>query len=162
MNRLAEFANPDDPDKWLESEYARRERLKLLRMVNQFHRTSQHFGESALDSMDWNELVKYGSCLMPDSKNVGIRVPLSTFYKRKLFYDIVTVNGSRYWQLNDLGKEYYAKRKPYLFQNLQNRLTCLSLDTGVKIDDDLSSYLWILVVVSSLIPVKNHNLFNPG
>lgn len=127
MIALAQYADPVSPDKWLESEYARRERNRLLRYVNQFHRQSQHFGESALSDLDFEQICRDGCVYVPDSSRVVIPVPLCTYYKRKLFYDLVEYNGSRYWMLNDLGLEYNERRKPFIYQNLCSRYECLRL-----------------------------------
>lgn len=125
MQRLAEYADPVSPDYWLEKEEARRERLKLLRMVNQFHRQSQHFGESALGDLDLNQLFRDGCLYMPDKKGVKIPIPFPTYYKRKLFYDLIEFNGSRYWVLNELGQQFKAVRYPEIRQRLIDRYECL-------------------------------------
>ena len=68
MSRLADYATADldlSASEWLETEFAHRERLKLLRYVNQFHRQSHHFGENALESIDLNDLSKTGCLFIP-------------------------------------------------------------------------------------------------
>lgn len=125
MYELAKFADPVSPDTWLDSEIARRERLKLLRYVNQFHRQSQHFGESAIGDIDLNQLFADGCLYMPDTKGVKIPVPLPMYYKRKMMFDLVEFNGSRYWVLNDLGKEYKQARKDEIFKRLVERYDCV-------------------------------------
>lgn len=122
------------PNEWLQCEEARRERLKLMRFVNQFHRQSQHFGESALSCVDLNRLFEDGCLFMPDCDNVKIAVPLSTYYKRKLFYELVEFNGSKYWQLNDLGVEYYEHRRSINFERLLSRYECINEQFNLNLD----------------------------
>lgn len=135
MWRLAEFVNPAVPSKWLESEEAHRERLKLSRYVNQFHRQSQHFGESALGDLDLNQVFEDGCIYMPDTKGVKIPIPLSTYYKRKLFQEQIMFNGSRYWQLTDLGRQYRDYRKTFTFENLVDRYRALVIQYQLPIKD---------------------------
>lgn len=91
---------------------------------------------------DYNELVKTGGALMPNSGSVKIRVPLSQYYKRKMFYDKVIVNGSQYWQLNELGLDYNAKRKPYLTKDLISRYEALLSHAHIKYDaSELADYV---------------------
>lgn len=108
MPEIAKQQCPDNPDEWLESELARRERLRLLRCVNQFHRQSQHFGETALAQLDLNQLEKDGCLYMPDSQGVKIPIPLPMYYKRKLCQELVNIDGSRYWVNTSYG-DYYCK-----------------------------------------------------
>lgn len=137
MLALANIADPVTPEKWLESELARRERLKLLRFVNQFHRQSQHFGESALADLDLNQLYKDGCLYMPDSQGLKIPVPLPMYYKRKLFYEQVEFNGSRYWQLTDLGLEYNNVRSTFTLDLLRRRYEAVKLQYHL---DDIDSF----------------------
>lgn len=142
MFELAKIADPVTPDKWLESELARRERLKLVRMVNQFHRQSQHFGETALRDIDLSQLLADGCVYMPDTKGLKIPVPLSTYYKRKLMYDLIEFNGSRYWVLNDFGKEYRDARHDIIYQRLVDRYDCIVRQYNLSFDAErLASYV---------------------
>lgn len=135
MNKLAEIADPVQPERWLESEAAHRERLKLLRYVNQFHRQSQHFGELALRDLDLNQLFRDGCLFMPDSQRVSIPIPLPTYYKRKLFQEKISFNGSQYWQLTDFGREYVEYRRQVARNQLINRFSAVAAEHHVnKID----------------------------
>ena len=136
--RMADYVCTDNSnftvDEWLESENCHREKLKLLRYVNQFHRQSQHFGESALEDIDLNQLYKDGCLFMPDSKHVKIAVSLSTYYKRKLFYELVEFNGRRYWQLNDEGLNYFRFRESFNFDRLFSRYDCVNAQYHLGLD----------------------------
>lgn len=110
----------DDSDKWLQSVHAQRVRMKLKRSVNQFHRQSQHFGENLLSSLDLGRLFEDGVIFMPSPKGVKVPVPLCTYFKRKLFYDLVVINGSRVWQLNKLGVQFRDYRRQKLIEQLAN------------------------------------------
>lgn len=134
MNRLAQIADPVSPSRWLESELSHRERLKLLRMVNQFHRQSQHFGESALRDLDLNVLYRDGCLYMPDTKGLVIPIPLPTYFARKLFYSLGEFNGSRYWYLNDEGKNYKRVRFAEIRKRLIDRYTCVCYDYNLNYD----------------------------
>lgn len=135
MWSMANFADPVSPENWLVSELAHREKLKLLRYVNQFHRQSQHFGESALEDIDLIQLYRDGCLYMPDTKGLMIPVPLPMYYKRKMFYEQIEFNGSRYWQITELGKEYNEQRKLYSRQRLIDRYTCLVHQYHLPIED---------------------------
>lgn len=135
MWNLANFADPVTPDKWLQTEFARRERLKLLRYVNQFHRQSQHFGESALGDLDLNELIRDGCLYMPDTSGIKIPIPLPTYYKRKLFQEQVEFNGAKYWQLTDFGKYYKDIRQPLTQKILEDRYWCVIHQYHLPITD---------------------------
>lgn len=144
MWRAAEYAcrqstdmscTPLQPEDWLSSEYAHRERLKLMRYVNQFHRQSQHFGEVALRDLDLNQLFRDGCLYMDDPNGVKIPVPLPSYYKRKLFYEQVSVNGSRYWQLTELGREYNSVRSSVSRDFLLDRYRSIVLQYRLPIND---------------------------
>ena len=143
MFRLATYADPVTPDKWLSSEAAHRERLKLSRYVNQFHRQSQHFGESALADIDLNQLERDGCLFMPDAQKLRIAVPLPMYYKRKLFYEQVEFNGSRYWQLTPAGVEFNNARRRYSMQRLVDRYNALVTQYNLPIRniEALASYV---------------------
>ena len=138
MWRLAEFVTKDSvedtPVDWLVTEEAHRERLKLMRFVNQFHRQSQHFGEIALRDLDLTQLFRDGCLWMPDSKNVSIPIPLPTYYKRKLFQEQVEFNGSRYWQLNDLGKDYVKYRRDIARVKLADTYRAVAAENHLYVD----------------------------
>lgn len=141
MHRMAEEADPISPSSWLETETAHKERLKLTRWVNQFHRQSQHFGETALRDLDLNQLYETGCLFMPDPNGVKIPIPLPTYYARKLFYEQVNVNGARYWQLNDEGIQYRKARHPLTLQRLIDRYQCIKDDYHLDIDaEKLANY----------------------
>lgn len=136
MFALANIADPVTPDKWLETEAAHRESLKLNRLVNQFHRQSQHFGESALADIDLNQLVRDGCLYMPDFRHIKIPIPLPMYYKRKLCFELVEFNGSRYWIPNEFGKEFTKLRKEYSFPRLVDRYSCVVKQHNLSIDPE--------------------------
>lgn len=143
MFRLAEFVcqpsddmsnTPLSPEDWLDTEEAHRERLKLLRYVNQFHRQSQHFGESALADLDLNQLFRDGCLYMPDPKGLKIPIPFPMYYKRKIFYDLVEYRGSRYWILNELGEQFKRVRYDEIRQRLIQRYECVCVANNLDYD----------------------------
>lgn len=97
---------------------------KLASEVNQFHVQSLHFGELALRDIDIDSLVVDGLLTMP-SHQVVSRVALPYYYSRKLFYDRYQLFGNYGWKLNEVGKDYKAKRLPYQLKQLQDRFRAL-------------------------------------
>lgn len=122
MNDFAKHLEPENPEQWLKSAAALRVRRKLVGSVNQFHRQSLHYGESALSDIDLNQLFNDGCLYMPHYKGVKVPILLPTYYKRKLFYRLVEVDGCKSWQLNELGLEYREARRKKLNRDLVGRL----------------------------------------
>lgn len=112
-------------ENWLSSVNARRMRSKIRRNLSQFHRQSQGFGASILQSIDLSQLYRDGCFYMPHFKRVKVPVKLSTYYKRKLFYDLIEVDGTRVWKLNDDGKKFQRLRQKNLSKMMLARYQCL-------------------------------------
>lgn len=131
-------------DSWLESAFAKRERQKLKRYVNQFHRQNQGFGLLALRDLDLSQYMNDGVLYMPDSKGLKIPVVMPTYYKRKLFSELITLNdGSRYWQLNSLGVEFRNRRKLAVIKSLKDRYDAYKLHYNMDFDSDsLADYVY--------------------
>ena len=105
----------------------------IAREVNQFHLQSLGYGELALRDIDIEQLSLDGTLMMPSHKIIS-RVALPTYYARKLFYDRIQINGAYGWQLNELGKEYRLRRKPFVIQRLVERLSALNELAGTSFD----------------------------
>lgn len=133
------------PDHWLESIHANRVRQTLKRRVNQFHRQSKHFGESLLECLDIKELFNKGCVFMPSPKGIRVPVPLSTYYKRKLFYDLCEIDGTKVWQLNELGIQYRDYRRQKLVDDLADTFKGVSCTYNLGFSDaeliDLADYV---------------------
>lgn len=134
MFRYAEKFSPNNIDVWLSSTHASRIRRVLNSVVTQFHRQSLHYGESALSDLDLSQLFHDGYLVMPHFRNVKVKVALPTYYKRKLFYRLVEIDGSKSWQLNDLGIEYRAKREKYLLADTQSRFQAVCIQHHLDFD----------------------------
>lgn len=65
-------------------------------------RTSKNFGLYLLTVTDYNDLVK-GVIQMPDKKYTVKDYSLPLYYDRKLFYDVVKVDGQPCYRLNEEG-----------------------------------------------------------
>lgn len=91
---------------WCGSYSGKKLKADLLRLVDQFHRQSQGFGLSALESVDLNELEKTGKLTMPDKNRVIRTIPLPKYYERKLYERLVTYDGVRVWEPTDDGMRY--------------------------------------------------------
>lgn len=84
---------------------------KVKRLVSQFNRQSQHFGEYALSQSDIDEIMETGQMAMPDRDKVVTHIPLPMYYSRKLFCtQVVLDDGRRVWIPTELGKQYRYKR----------------------------------------------------
>ena len=142
MFELAEKLAPDEPSRWLESVNAKRTRMKLARSINQFHRQSLHYGETALSELDIDSIMKTGKVIMPHFKGVKREISLPTYYKRKLFEELVEVDGSKMWQSTELGIQYIKARQPYLLRDLKNRFDCVITQFGLKFNAyELADYV---------------------
>lgn len=134
MNDFANRFEPENPEKWLNSVAALRIRRKLVSSVNQFHRQSLHYGESALQDLDLNKLFNDGVLYMPHFKGVKVPILLPTYYKRKLFYRLVEVDGCKSWQLTELGLEYKRVRQKKLNRDLVGRLQAVCIQHHLNYD----------------------------
>lgn len=119
---------------WSSSSHYWRVRESISRCVSQFHRQSTALGESALSDIDLIEVFKTGALKMPHSKFVVQSIPLPTYYKRKLFYQQLVVDGAMTWQPTELGYQYIEARKSARLQMLIDKLKALSNHISVKFD----------------------------
>lgn len=146
MDLCAKNISPESPDDWLDSDNAKHIKSDIKRRLVQFHSQSKHFGESFLNEFDLDEYLKYGCVFMPSPKGLKIPITLSTYYKRKLFYDLYEVDGTKTWQLNELGLEVREKRQKKLIQQLSDRFESYSLTyhLGISKDDCYSLADYVL------------------
>ena len=83
----------------------------VKRLVSQFHRQSQHFGEYALSQSDIDEIMQTGQMSVPDQTQVVKHIPLPMYYSRKLFCTQIKLDdGRRVWIPTELGKKYRYRR----------------------------------------------------
>ena len=108
-------------------------REKIVRAVNQFHLQSLGFGSFALRDLDLNAIFR-NEIYMPSTQYVVQRINLPMYYKRKIFYELVEVNGSKIWNLTDFGKQYKNHLLPILQQRLAERLSNLAKLAHIDID----------------------------
>ncbi|MBO7734943.1 MAG: hypothetical protein J6S67_20445 [Methanobrevibacter sp.] len=132
MNEIAEKFE----DGWLESFNATLVKEKIKRNINQFHRQSTHFGESALALMDITEVMQKGKLNIVDNKKVVMSIPLPTYYKRKLFYKLVLVDDAPIWTPTELGYQYLKLRETQLFEDMRHRYEAAMLQAKVSYDSD--------------------------
>lgn len=83
---------------------------ELKRTINQYHRQSQGFGLSYLNTLDassYSAIMDKGICTLEDKDDIILTIPLPLYYKRKLFYKYSKDDdGSVVWIPNNLGKQY--------------------------------------------------------
>lgn len=130
------------PDEWLSTRHADRVRFQLIRRANQFHRQSTEFGAYALESLDVSQLFKTGSLYLPDSTNIVLPIGLPMYYKRKLFYKLVEVDGSKLWIPTEFGLEYLKVRESYNKKYLIDNLSAVKVQYHLSFDEiALSDYV---------------------
>lgn len=96
---------------WASSPAGRHARITLRHKIDQFHRQSRGFGLSALRHVDLPYLFATGCLSVPDPNKVRVDVPLPIYYKRKLFYELISdVDGVNMWSPTSLGLQYLRRR----------------------------------------------------
>lgn len=85
-------------------------KVMLLNLMSQFHLQSKGFGLQYLSSSEFNldEVMSTGMVTMvtPDNLEIFRSIPIPMYYQRHLFQEQVNLDGKRFWQLNELGKEF--------------------------------------------------------
>lgn len=99
----------DDLDAWFKRNNAdltpRKVRIRRLRSrIGQFHRQSLGFGLSAIKHIDVDDVVARGYLVYQPYGSLPLKVPLSTYFKRKLLQECIYIGTKPVWQLNDDGK----------------------------------------------------------
>lgn len=115
------------------SEFGKKLYRNLRKKINQFHLQSLGFGASALGDVDINELIETNILTIPDSSKIVMRIGLPMYYKRKIFYDRIKIDGRWFWQFNKLGLMYADKRKADLLRSLELQYKAVELNTGIEI-----------------------------
>lgn len=129
-------------DGWLDSVHAKRVRLRYSTLVNQFHSQSLGYGAIALRDMDIKSIIDTGVLNMPDSRKVHLSIPIPMYFKRKLFYEVIQVDGSMIWCPTELGRDYLISREKRLFNNLVARFVAKNHQCKVNFDaDKLADYV---------------------
>lgn len=123
---------PDED--WLSSVNASRVRQRLKRLCNQFHRQSTQFGASALADIDLANLFQCGTLWMPDADCVLKPIGLPTYYKRKLFFELVGVDGTFTWQPTEDGIRYLKAREADSLNRLADRFEAAACHLGSYVD----------------------------
>ena len=134
--QCAKHISPENPESWINSDNARHVKAGLKRQLCQFHSQSKHFGESYLSEFDLDSYLENGCIYMPSSKGLKIAIPLSTYYKRKLFYQLCEIDGAKTWQLNDVGKYVKSILSVKLIERLSDRFKSASLTYQLQLTDD--------------------------
>lgn len=136
------FPTLDEFEKSLEG----REVYKRLRShINQFHRQSLGFGASILGDLDLNDIIKTNVVSLPDKDSIVLRLGLPTYYKRKLFYQLIDVDGQKIWSPTELGLEYLDYRKNDLKERLFDSYKLLH-NYGIELSESEISELVDYVV----------------
>lgn len=86
---------------------------ELIRNIGMFHRQSHGYGLSYLENIKDDELrfiYENGACRIIDDKKVKVTIPLPLYYKRKLYYTCVKVDGKYKWIPTPKGLYYIENR----------------------------------------------------
>lgn len=110
-NRLSSLSKYIDDDEY----------NSVKRNIDMFHRQSQGFGISFLDTLTrekYAQIVNDGTVNIHDSDEVVVTLPLPMYYKRKLFYNLLRDDeGHYFWQPNTDSIDYLEKAQ---FRNINN------------------------------------------
>lgn len=135
-----------DPKSFEGREFAR----ELKRNASNFHLQSKGFGSDFLKYNDYNDVIENGIIRCPDSVTTLRMIPLPTYYRRKLFYDLVKdFRGKRCWKLNQLGirlkyrdVEQNIHRLAVRFSDWNTNLsTYVGNDDYQRVNDIVNGYL---------------------
>lgn len=107
-----------------------------MRHIGQFHRQSTGFGSSLLRDLDIEQVFKDGLVRVKDNEKVVLSIPLPIYYKRKLFYERLEVDGTIIWSPNELGIQYLEAQRKRLLDQLKLRYTAASAQIKQPIDVD--------------------------
>lgn len=145
MFEMAEYRKRhglDQKKEWMNSLEGQMFRESLMRHIGQFHRQTTGFGSSLLQDLDINEVFQDGLLRVKDNEKVVLSIPLPTYYKRKLFYERIEVDGSVVWSPTDLGVQYLESQRKRLLGQLKLRYTAAAAQLNQTIDvDSLSKYV---------------------
>lgn len=124
---------------------------KVYNRVKMFHRQSQHFGEYALSQPEIDKWLSDGMFAMPDGDTIVRHIPMPMYYARKCFsVQKKRADGSRYWELTELGKRYRYRRSFTTVANVAQRYedwyrnlhtTLITPQDAIKLPDGQSFYL---------------------
>lgn len=128
---------------WSNSSHFWRVRDSIARKINQFHRQSTFLGASVLGDLDLNEVFNTGQLYMPDNEFVIKSIPLSTYFKRKLFYKLVEIDGAKSWQPTELGVQYLKFREKFQISKLADRFHAVATQFRLNVDvNKLADYVY--------------------
>lgn len=125
----------DSYNSFLSSETGKKYYRDIKKKINQFHLQSLGFGASALGDLDIYELIETNVLSIPDSNKIVMRIGLPMYYKRKIFYDRIKIDGRWFWQYNSLGLKYAKKRKSDLLKRLQNNYLAIEKNYNIDLGD---------------------------
>lgn len=130
-------------DDWPNSSHFWRVRDSIARKINQFHRQSTFLGASVLGDLDLNEVFNTGQLYMPDNEFVVKSIPLPTYFKRKLFYKLVEIDGAKSWQPTELGLQYLKFREKFQISKLADRFHAVATQFRLNVDvSKLADYVY--------------------
>lgn len=134
MESISNMFDNQGIEGWSQSSHYWRVRESISRKISQFHRQSTLLGASALGDIDLADLFKSGKLNMPDNEFVVKQIPLPTYYKRKLFYELVEIDGSKSWVPTQLGEQYILVRSSKQLIDLTDKFSALKHHVDVNFD----------------------------
>lgn len=129
---------------WCSSPNGKKVRADVKRVVDMFHRQSHNYGVACLGDLDLISLRDSGTIILPDADKVVMRIPLPTYYKRKLFQEKVEIDGKQSWQYHDIGRAFVLGREKSIISSISRRLEGLAITykLGNFDYDSLAYYLY--------------------
>lgn len=119
---------------------ARKLRLNLRRICDQFHRQDKFFGASILNSVSKEDLLRDPHFYISDPKFIKRQIPIFSYYKRKLCHELVELSdGYKSWQLTDYGKKFKLAHHEQSIQLLEDNFRCFDIQHGGKLSSMLNS-----------------------
>lgn len=133
----------------------RQEMYRELRSrIYPFHRQSVGFGKSFLDYNSLDDIERTFTIRMPDKDNGFRTIPIPTYYKRKLWYDLLrNADGTLFWRLNEKGRElkYNQRYVGDCIRNLAGRFEDIYNNLSSYINCDVSHIESLRSDISTLL-----------
>lgn len=179
-SKLDSYFDSEFGSSWHSDSDSRELRSQMARYTSQFHRQSHGFGISALQYNNIDDVIRTGMLSMPDSKLIVKRIPIPTYFARKLFYTLIKdFRGKPQWQLSPNGCQMMlnkfsdsVKRFTFKMQDWYDSLHVINPDGCDFIRSRCSQLLenrsfedfstYILAFKGRLLPIDWHNSFPPS
>lgn len=131
--------NSELVSEYLRSVAGKRMKAKIVRAVDQFHRQSTNFGACAIDGFDIDYIMERGVLHVDDKDKVVLTINLPLYYKRKLFYKCVVLNGVKTWIPTELGDKYNSLSRERSVYYIAAKYRAKAFEIGCHCDCDFDA-----------------------